>query len=206
MAQSAVSPCSGVFHQDRQRGTVIADIRSVISESAPVSRDDLSTLCKYVNGMGSDSCQHLLVRILRLCRIKMLSIHTDFAITICLQPFVTTDIEPFWRQHQECFPVFFKQFPDGYLLLVMELRCFLFVAGKQLLVILFYLIEMRDWNKQVCTVIINLTLHISFLPAGIGITEAHPEVIMGTETGEKFRFMDRIADPPPNTGCIIKDQ
>src|SRR5699024_273379 len=56
------------------------------------------------------------------------------------------------------------------------------------------------------TVIINLALHIPFFPAGIGVAEAHTEVIMGSETGEKFRFMDRIANPPRDTGCIVKDQ
>lgn len=78
--------------------------------------------------------------------------------------------------HQEGFPVLFKQFPDRDLFFIMEFGSFLFMAGKQLLVILLYLIEMRDRDKQVRTVIINLALHISFLPAGIGIAEAHPEV------------------------------
>ena len=116
----------------------------------------------------------------------MLSIHTDFAVTIRFQPFISADIEPFWRQHQEGFPVFFKQFPDRDLFLIMEFGSFLFMAGKKLLVILLYLIEMRDRDKQVRTVIINLALHIPFFPAGIGVAEAHPEVIMGSETGEKF--------------------
>ena len=87
-----------------------------------------------------------------------------------------------------------------------KFRYFLLVAGKQLLVVRLYLIKMRDWNKQVRTVIINLAVHISLLPAGIGIAEAHPQVIMGTKKGEKFRLMDCIADPSPDTGCVVKDQ
>ena len=171
-----------------------------------MSRDDLSAFRKNVNGMGTNAHQHLFVYVFRPGRIEMLSIHTDFAITIRFQPFIPADIEPFWRQHQEGFPVLFKQFPDRDLFFIMEFGSFLFMAGKQLLVILLYLIEMRDRDKQVRTVIINLALHISFLPAGIGIAEAHPEVIMGTKTGEKFRFMDCVTDPPPDTGCIVKDQ
>ena len=151
-----VSPCSGVFHQDSQRGTVIADIRAVLSVSTPVSCDDLSAFRKDVNGMGTDSHQHLFVCVFRPGRIEMLSIHTDFAITIRFQPFIPADIEPFWRQHQERFPVLFKQFPDRDLFLIMEFGSFLFMAGEQLLVILLYLIEMRNRDKQVRTVIINL--------------------------------------------------
>ena len=119
--------------------------------------------------MGTNAHQHLFVYVFRPGRIEMLSIHTDFAITIRFQPFIPADIEPFWRPHQEGFPVLFKQFPDRDLFFIMEFGSFLFMAGKQLLVILLYLIAMRDRDKQVRTVIINLALHIPFFPAGIGV-------------------------------------
>ena len=80
----------------------------------------------------------------------------------------------------------FTHFLDRDVFRIMEFVVFLFMAGKQLPFVLLSLIEMRDRNKQVRTVIINLTLHIPFFPAGIGVAEAHPEVIMGTDTGEKF--------------------
>lgn len=65
---------------------------------------------------------------------------------------------------------------------------------------------MRNRNKQVGTVIINFAFYIPFFPAGIRIAETNPEVIVGAEAGEKLRFMDRVSDPPTNTGCIVKDQ
>ena len=77
---------------------------------------------------------------------------------------------------------------------------------KQLLVKFFNLREMRYRHKQVCTVIIHLALHVPFFPAGVGITETHPEMVMGTETGKEFRFVDGIANPPSDSCRIVKDQ
>lgn len=65
---------------------------------------------------------------------------------------------------------------------------------------------MGNRYKQIRPVKINLALHVSFFPSGIGAAEAHPEVIVGEEPGKKFRFVDYVPDSPPYPGGIVKDQ
>lgn len=55
--------------------------------------------------MGTDPDQNFPVRILRHGGIKMLSIHTDLAIPVCLQPLIPAYLEPFGREHKERFPI-----------------------------------------------------------------------------------------------------
>lgn len=136
----------------------------------------------------------------------MLSVHADLSISVCLQPHVPAYLEPFGREHKERFPILLEQYPDGDLLFIMEFGGFLFMPQEQLLVIFFNLCKMRHWYKQVCTVIIHLALHVSFFPAGVGITETHPEMVVGTEAGKEFRFVDGVANPPSDASCIVKDQ
>ena len=65
---------------------------------------------------------------------------------------------------------------------------------------------MRNRHKEVCPVIIHLAFHISLFPSGVRVTEPDTEVVMGTKTGKKFCFVNRITDPASNTSSIIKDQ
>ena len=54
----------------------------------------------------------------------MFSIHADFSITICLQPFISAYIKRFRRQHQQRFAVFLKEFTDRNLFFIVKLRSF----------------------------------------------------------------------------------
>lgn len=65
---------------------------------------------------------------------------------------------------------------------------------------------MRHRDEQVGTVLTHLPLHIPFLPSGMRIAKAHPEMVMGTETGKQFQFMDGVTNPASDSRCIVKDQ
>ena len=54
----------------------------------------------------------------------MFSIHADFSITICLQPFISAYLKRFGRQHQQRFAVFLKEFTDRNLFFIVKLRSF----------------------------------------------------------------------------------
>ena len=132
--------------------------------------------------MGMYPDQHLLIGVFRPGGVKMFSIHTDFPVSICFQPLIPADVESLGWQHQECFPVFFKEFSNRHLLFVMKFSGFLFMLKEQFLIVFFDLCEMWNRNKQVCTVIIHLALHVPLLPAGIGVAEPDSEMVVGTET------------------------
>ena len=54
----------------------------------------------------------------------MFSIHADFSITVCFQPFISAYIKRFGWQHQQRFAVFLKEFTDWNLFFIVKLRSF----------------------------------------------------------------------------------
>lgn len=137
--QAAVMPCTRILHQYCQGGAIVADVCPALSKHPAMAGHELPSICQDIYGMRPDSCQDFTVCILRCRGIKMFPVHAYFPIAVRLQPFIPAHIEALWRQYQQSFPVLFKQFPDRYLLFVVEFLRLLIVLQKELLIVFFYL-------------------------------------------------------------------
>jgi len=89
---------------------------------------------------------------------------------------------------------------------VAEFLRLLIVLQKEFLIVFFYLCEMGHRHEQIGTVVAHLALHVALSPPGIRIAEADPEMVMGSDPGEQFRFMDGIPDLATYASGIVKDQ
>lgn len=80
-----------------------------------------------------------------------------------------------------------------------------------------HVVECIKKEKKICSITHPFIIHTdrggqyvsdAFRKATAGrvnrYLKKHIHVIMGLKTGEKFRFMACMADPPPDTGCIVK--
>src|SRR5574344_425099 len=169
------------------------------SQYGSIFAQDIDVIC-------IDSSQHLSVAVLRTCRIVMLAIKTDFSIPIRFQPIVTAYRKLCrWQLSQNCL-VILEKLRNTDPFFIMEFRRLCFVHLQEVAVIRMEVIDLRHWDKHICSYITNFSFYISFFISRIGITKTHLKSVVCMKTLKQLGFMDLVTDTVSNTCGIIKNQ